>query len=135
MDYMQQVQRTVSLNSYEQHSTPPQNVAHHSSSVQKQLDDLKEIVEVQKNHLERFQQINKNRLYSLEKEVSELREKLGKTTEIIERINDVEVVQRTRDALSSRRDKPPADKPIDRNGVAPKDVQIDKIFNFSGKRF
>ncbi|RJQ15715.1 hypothetical protein C4573_06200 [Candidatus Woesearchaeota archaeon] len=31
-------------------------------------------------------------------------------------------------------DRPPLDKPIDRNGVAPADVSIEKFFYFGGKR-
>lgn len=35
----------------------------------------------------------------------------------------------------SQESKPPLDKPIDRNNVAPSSVAIDKIFNYSNKKF
>ncbi len=51
------------------------------------------------------------------------------------KMKDKEVVEQSREALFNRKDRPPVDKPIDRNNVAPSDVQIGNIFNMSGKRF
>ena len=133
MDYIQQMQRSGSLNpvtgavSYGSQSSQPSQAA--------ELNELKEAMLLQKNHFERFVQITKGRIQTLEKEVSELREELTKAQAVLEKISDKATVQRSREALLNRKDRPPSDTPIDRNGVAPKDVSIDKIFNCSHKRF
>lgn len=126
MDFMQQVQRTVS---FEANS----NMIPQSADINK--DDIMQIILNLKNQTERHLQIQKNKILTLEKEVSELRNELSKATSIIYRLQDKEVVERSREALLNRRDKPPVDRPIDRNGVAPADVQLSKIFNCAGKRF
>jgi len=125
MDFIQQVQRTVSF------EANPQN----NNSKEMEPNDIMQIVLNLKNQTERHIQIQKNKIFTLEKEVSELRDKLSKVSAIAYKIQDKEVVERSREAAFSRRDKPPADKPIDRNGVAPADVEITKIFNCAGKRF
>jgi ribosomal protein L9 len=76
---------------------------------------------------------NKNRIHSLEKEVGELALKLNKSLEFIEKIKDKEIVSASRNAANNRIEKEPSEKPIDRNNVAPKDVDIKKIFYFGNR--
>ncbi len=124
MDYIREMQRTGTLN------IKP------SSQIQtNEQPEIIRIIEQQKNHFERLNEINKNKIFSLEKEVNQLREELEKATSVLNKIQDKEIVTKTREELFGRREKPPSDKPIDRNGVAPKDVQIEKIFNFSSRKF
>lgn len=129
MSYLHEMQRTGTINT----NTPMQMQA--TASKQGTIEELKDIIQNQKEYFERLIQVNKNRTLSLEKEVSQLRKELDTAKSTLEKINDKEVVARTREELFGRREKPPSEKPIDRNGVAPKDVEIGKIFNFSSKRF
>ncbi|MFT4282994.1 MAG: hypothetical protein ACMXX6_01065 [Candidatus Woesearchaeota archaeon] len=87
----------------------------------------------QKAMFQRVIQNNKNRIKDIEKEVGELASKLKEATEFINKIKDREIVEKTREKLYSMRDKKPMDKPIDRNNVAPKDVDIQKIFYAGGR--
>jgi hypothetical protein len=150
MDYIQQMQRTASLSAQAQSFSQPQRPAQtatpvfttqqsaglsQSSSLNSELNELRELVLNQKNQFERFHQISKNKIDSLEKEVAELKEQFSKARVTMDRMTDREVVERTREAVLNRKEKAPSEKPIDRNGVAPSSVQIDKIFNCSGKKF
>lgn len=127
MDYIQQMQRTVSTSQSSNQPLTP--------SLSSEIQELKEQLLNQKNHFERFQQLSKSKIYSLEKEVSELRAGFLKVKEQLDKINDKEIVRRTREQFNSRQDRAPSDMPIDRNGVAPADVAISKIFNCAGKKF
>ena len=102
---------------------------------QEQLNSLQTTMYEQKNKFERFLTINQNRIMTLEKEVNQLKDELNKKTQALERLSDKEVVQRSREALFNRKDRAPLDKPVDRNNVAPSQVQIETIFNCSGKKF
>lgn len=133
MDYVQQMQRTMSV-------APGRTFTNDSSassppSLSSEIQQLREQVQTQKDFFERIQQVNKNRIATLEKEVTELREGLLKVKEFYDKVRDKQIVEQTREAVFSHRDKPPVDRPIDRNNVAPADVAISKIFNFSGKKF
>ena len=133
MDYVQQMQKTMSAapgrtfyNDNNSNSTP---------SLSSDIQQLREQLQTQKDFFERIQQVNKNRIATLEKEVSELREGLLKVKEFYDKVRDKQIVEQTREAVFNHRDRPPVDRPIDRNNVAPADVAISKIFNFSGRKF
>ena len=116
MDYLKAVQQTMTRN-----------------EVTKNKDSYKEDMEEQRRIFERHISINRQKINSLEKEVEQLKMVVKKTTEFMNKINDSEVVAKKREALHSRRERPPSDRPIDRNGVAPSDVQIREIF-YAGRR-
>ncbi|MCF7866729.1 hypothetical protein K9L67_02940 [Candidatus Woesearchaeota archaeon] len=130
MEYIQQMQRTAM---FQQGTNRFETVQKRTS--EEKIEDIQSNMIQQRDHTNRILSLCQNKIYSLEKEVNQLREVLAKTTEKLEKINDKEVVQRSREALFNRQEKIPADMPIDRTGVAPKDVQLSKIFNFSGKKF
>lgn len=83
--------------------------------------------------LMRLAKQNRDRITSLEKEVSQLTQKLSNAVSFIEKMKDTETVANARQALQERRDRPPADRPIDRNNVAPSQVQLENIF-YVGRR-
>lgn len=116
MDYLTQMQRTGTI------------------SVQKQQSTNASSNEYQRNAFyDRIIQVQKDKLLALEKEVFVLKTDLKKAMEFIAKVEDKQVVANAREALSNRRDRPPVDRPIDRNNVAPKDVSIENIF-YSGSR-
>lgn len=131
MDYVQQLRNTGTFNP----STGAVQTPVSPTDSLREIQSLRESFDLMKTKFERTLQLHNNKIYSLEKEVNELREELKQKTEVISKIRDQEVVQKSREALFSRKDRAPADKPIDRNNVAPADVQIMKVFNFSNKRF
>jgi len=135
-EYLNQIQRTGSVtpqatqNSFQQRQNPQDQ----SAKLQQDILSLQEQITNQKNQFDRYVHITQQRVLTLEREVKELRDQLAKTSQIAEKIKDKQVVEQTREALFNHKERPPADKPIDRNNVAPKDVQIGNIFNFSGRR-
>ncbi|MCF7872458.1 hypothetical protein K9L97_05485 [Candidatus Woesearchaeota archaeon] len=130
MQYLEQMQRTARIASFNRSNSVEQE-----PTANEKIQEILGMVQQQKDHSNRILQLCQNKIYSLEKEVNILRGELAKATENINKINDKEVVKRSREALFNRQEKAPMDKPIDRTGVAPKDVQIEQIFNFSGRRF
>lgn len=131
MSYVEQMQRTAMLHP----TTGSVTTGNGSQSTQEKVQTILEIVQQQKEHTNRILKLNQNKIYSLEKEVSELQQQLKRVSEKLAQINDKEIVKRSREALFNRQKKAPADVPIDRNGISPKDVQIRDIFNFSGRKF
>ena len=112
MEYLKQLQKTGTINLQKTHS------------------DQEEIHPFVKRLLNQ----NKQRITTLEKEVSELREKLSFALQTLEKMQDKEHVKQARAKLEDRRqEKPPIDRPIDRNGVAPSEVQLNNIF-YAGRR-
>ncbi len=132
---MDAVQKQTQQFSKPQTFNKPQQTKEPQNDYQEQLDKLQITIQEQKNKFERFLTINQNRIMTLEKEVNELKQELQKKTQALEKLNDKEVVQRSRDALFNRKDRAPLDRPVDRNNVAPSQVQIENIFNCSGKKF
>ena len=132
MDYLEQMQRTGMVQPEIRQFSRPNNS---QTEVLTQVQEILEQVNNQRNNTERILKISQNKIYSLEKEVSELRDELKKATEVLTKLRDKEVVQKTREALFNRQERAPVDRPIDRNNVAPKDVSIEKIFNCSHKKF
>ncbi len=103
--------------------------------VQNQITQLQTMLREQKNKFDRFLSLNQNRIMTLEKEVNELKKEINQKTQAMQKMSDREVVQRSRDALFNRQERAPLDRPVDRNNVAPSKVQIETIFNCSGKKF
>jgi len=132
MDYLEQIQRTGMVQPGIRQFSRPNNS---QTEVLTQVQEILEQVNNQRNNTERILKISQNKIYSLEKEVSELRDELKKATEVLTKLRDKEVVQKTREALFNRQERAPVDRQIDRNNVAPKDVSIEKIFNCSHKKF
>jgi hypothetical protein len=99
------------------------------------IDELTEALATQKNKYDRILGLLQNRIDVLEKEVSGMKAEFEKFSEKYGKLKDKETVEQSREALFNRKDRAPGDKPIDRNNVAPSDVQIANIFNMSGKKF
>lgn len=132
MDYIQQIQKDMTRTGVQQFARPNNNS---QTELLTQVQEILEQVNNQRNNTDRILKISQNKIYSLEREVAELRDELRKATEVLTKLNDKEVVRKTREALFNRQERAPVDRPIDRNGVAPKDVSIEKIFNCSHKKF
>ena len=144
MSYLDQLQKSGTMDAVQrqtkQFSDGPRQQMHISKSeptpqFQDQINQIQQNIQEQKNKFDRFLTINQNRIVTLEKEVNQLRDELNKKTELLNKISDRETVQRSRDALFNRKDRAPLDRPVDRNNVAPSQVQIENIFNCSGKKF
>ncbi|MCC7574434.1 hypothetical protein KO361_02490 [Candidatus Woesearchaeota archaeon] len=143
MSYLDQLQRTGTMDAVQRQTTQFSNAPRTETTrkedpitnFQEQINQLQTTLLEQKNKFDRFLTINQNRIMTLEKEVNQLREELNKKTQMLDKLSDKETVQRTREALFNRKDRAPLDSPVDRNNVAPSQVQIEKIFNCSGKKF
>ncbi len=100
------------------------------------LKRLAEELQKQKEQFEHYKSVAEMKFSALSKDLLELTIQLKESKKTIEKLKDQLEVAKTREALIqyNKGDKKPLDKPIDRNGVAPKDVMIEKIFNFSNKR-
>lgn len=143
MSYLEQLQKTGTMNAIERQTRQFSDVQRAQTTtrpeanpqIQDQINQIQTNLTEQKNKFDRFLTINQNRIVTLEKEVNQLRDELNKKTELLSKISDRETVQRNRDALFNRKDRAPLDRPVDRNNVAPSQVQIENIFNCSGKKF
>ncbi len=92
---------------------------------------------------EKFRQLTERRLLNLQNELTTLKSELTAAPTAPrappaapqeDQLSEAEKVERAREqmfAMQRGLNKPPAEKPIDRNGVAPKDVQLDKLFSFA----
>ena len=84
------------------------------------------------NQFKRYRDINDRRVFQLQQELQKATQQLAKIHGKFEKITDIENVKKARERLlqyqKGDRNKP-LETPIDRTGVAPKDVQIEKIFN------
>jgi hypothetical protein len=123
MDYVASLQRQGILNT----ERPTTTSFSQQSLQQNQVASDREAM------LLRLANTNKERITSLEKEVSHLTQQLAKVMEFVEKLQDTETVTNARRAIQERRDRPPVDRPIDRNNVAPSQVQLENIF-YSGRR-
>ena len=129
MDYLSQLQRTNKiLQSVGNNPTQPQ-----SNSTKEIYEELM----AQKNFFERLNEIQKQKILQLEQELARTNQNLSKVIEFVDRYKDKMNVAAAREQAYqlNNQSKPALDRPIDRTGVAPKDVQIEKIFNFANKRF
>lgn len=146
MDYVNQMQKTGAFSTTPTFGNPrpftpspgqtqsamgkPQD-----DEVKQKLAEMQETLAMQKSKFERTIGILQNRIDVLEKEVAGMKAEMDKMTEKYSKIKDKEVVEQSREALFNRKDREPVDRPIDRNNVAPSQVQIANVFNMSGKRF
>lgn len=147
MDYVNQMQKSGAFSTTPTQNNPrpfTPNPSQMQSSMGKsgendelrqKISEMQEILAMQKNKFDRTLTILQNRIEILEKEVSGMKAEMEKMGEKFGKLRDKETVEQSREALFNRKDRPPVDKPIDRNNVAPSAVQIDNIFNMSGKRF
>jgi hypothetical protein len=148
MDYINQMQKSGAFSTTPtphnprpftpnsgQSQSPQGNSGQDDSASKSKIDELQETMAMQKNKFDRTISLLQNRIDILEKEVAGMKAEFEKMSEKYGKLKDKEVVEQSREALFNRKDKAPADKPIDRNNVAPSDVQIANIFNMSGKKF
>lgn len=147
MDYVNQMQKSGAFSTMPNSNNPrpytpssgqtqaPTGNPGQNDELKQKISEMQETLAMQKNKFERTLGILQNRIDVLEKEVSGMKTELEKFSEKYGKIRDKEIVEQSREALFNRKDRPPVDKPIDRNNVAPSDVQIGNIFNMSGKRF
>lgn len=100
------------------------------------INKLVETIQEQEQRFKRYKELTEQKFNTLAKEFLEMSTTIKKLQETIEKIKDKEEVTKAREFLMEyqKGDRPPLDRPIDRNGVAPKDVQITEIFNFSRRR-
>lgn len=98
---------------------------------------LKDALEYQLLQFNRFRELTEQKFTSLSKDLLDVTMQLKDARETIHKIKDKEDVQVARERLRQYQqgDLPPPDRPIDRNGVAPSQVQIQDIFNCAGKRY
>ncbi|MFP4524547.1 MAG: hypothetical protein ACLFO2_04535 [Candidatus Woesearchaeota archaeon] len=94
------------------------------------IRQLKDAITYQAQQFDRFRELAERKFTSLSKDVMELNMELKQAQQTIAKIRDKEEVAAARQALSDyqKGDKPPSEHPIDRNGIAPSEVQLDKIF-------
>ncbi len=147
MDYVNQMQKSGAFSTTPTPNNPrpynpsqgqtqnPMGKQGADDDLKQKLAEMQDMLSMQKNKFDRTLGILQNRIEVLEKEVAEMKSEFERMSEKYSRIKDKEVVEQSREALFNRKDRPPVDKPIDRNNVAPSDVQIGNIFNMSGKKF
>jgi len=97
---------------------------------------LRDALQYQAVQFDRYRELTEQKFTTLSKDLLDLSMQLKETKGLVDKYKDKLEVRSNRAALHryQQGDKPAVDMPIDRNGVAPKDVQIDNIFNFSGRR-
>ena len=98
---------------------------------------LEEALQSQSQRFEHYKSVTEIKISALSKDLLDLSIQLKEAKRIIAQLQDKLDVAISRKALADyqKGDSEPFDKPIDRNGVAPKDVVIEKIFNFSNHKF
>lgn len=108
-----------------------------SSNTAITTEGLLESLQLELAQFQRYKEINDRRVLSIKQELTAQQAKIESMNQIIAKYREKEVVQEARDKLANynKGGEHRLDQPIDRNGVAPKDVVLANIFNFSGKRF
>ena len=101
------------------------------------ISKLQEALQYQAVQFQRYKDITDRKFTSLSKDLLDITMQLRETQKVMGKIKDKHDTAQARADLMryQQGDRAPADMPIDRNGVSPKDVQIADIFNCSGKRF
>lgn len=127
MDYLEQIKR-VGIT-----GTPPERKNKPTPKTKPQNLDFFEHLNEIRNEFEDYKKQNQRRISFLEEEVKELRTKLS--TAKAQTKNTVETQGGSNPSPTQPTQKRNANKPIDRNNVAPSEVEITKIFNFANKRF
>lgn len=140
-DRRQQVQtaqqHTATFRAPERASEMMQVAQSNQASKDEAIAKLTEALNYQATQFERFRQITERKFTTLSKDLMDSNMRLKEVYAFVTKIKDKQEVHATREALANyqKGDRKPVDRAIDRNGVSPKDVQIENIFNFSGKRF
>lgn len=101
------------------------------------ITKITEALQYQAVQFERFRELTERKFTTLSKDLMDVTMQLKDAHTVIARLRDRHDVAAAREQLQSyqRGDRPATDRPIDRNGVAPSKVQIQDIFNCSGRRF
>ncbi len=101
------------------------------------INRLADALQFQATQFDRFREISERKFTTLSKDLLDVTMQLKESNQLLAKLRDKHEVAAAREAMHSyqRGDKPAAEKAIDRNGVAPSAVQIENIFNCSGKRF
>jgi CBS-domain-containing membrane protein len=148
MDYVNQMQKSGAFSTNptpnnprpftpnpSQMQSPLGKTGQDSSDTQDKLAQLQEAFTIQKQRFERTLGLLQNRIDALEKEVSDMKSGNTKIAQPHTKETEKQSVEKARDALFNHKEKEVSTKPIDRNRVAPSEVQIANIFNMSGKKF
>lgn len=83
------------------------------------------------SHFKRYVDLNDRRIENLKQEIGIRDKMLKEVHDYVAKVKDQAVVQATREKVfqqNNQASRAPANTPIDRNGVAPSQVQLDKIF-------
>ena len=83
------------------------------------------------NHFKRYVDLNDRRIEALKKEIIARDKMLKEAHDFVVKAKDKETVTATREMIAQHNKNPsrtPINTPIDRTGVAPSQVQLDKIF-------
>ena len=98
---------------------------------QAQKIDMPEEMQRLWNHFKRYVDLNDRRIKALQDEVAQKDKILREVQDFVVRAKDKQTVQASREAIMRHNNNPsrtPINTPIDRNGVSPADVQLEKIF-------
>ncbi|MDD3175936.1 MAG: hypothetical protein PHU51_05655 [Candidatus Nanoarchaeia archaeon] len=94
------------------------------------IQQLTEQQQMQTQQFSRFKQYADNRILQLENQMGQVMERLKVATEIINTLKSNSEASANRARLNQGTTKDPVKEAIDRNGVAPADVSIEKMFYF-----
>jgi hypothetical protein len=97
------------------------------------INSLNEQLTMQTQQFSRFKQYADGRIIHLESQMGDVLEKMKTALDIIQTLKSNSEAAKNREKLNQGSDKTPATQAIDRTGVAPADVSIDKIF-YCGER-
>ena len=107
----------------------PEFLSEYDEPEKKELNVPEEIQRLW-NHFKRYVEINDRRVANLQKELETKKTELTNVKEFVDKLKDKQVVQETREQvhMMNTQANKPSEVPIDRNGVAPSSVRLDKIF-------
>ena len=93
-----------------------------------QMEDLQRM-------FSRYKKFSEERITNLERAMSEAVQHINELLTTVSTMKSNAMAEKTREAVYAKQDahKEPLDKPIDRNKVAPSEVQVEKIF-YAGRR-
>lgn len=99
--------------------------------VQTESSETPEEIQRLWNHFKRYADLNDRRMKALQDEISEKDKILKEVFDYVSKEKDKKTVQSSRENLARQQSaisREPLTHAIDRTGVAPADVQLDKIF-------
>ncbi len=94
------------------------------------IHQLTEQQQMQTQQFSRFKQYADNRILQLENQMGQVMERLKVATELINTLKSNSEASANRARINQGTSKNPVKESIDRNGVAPADVSIEKMFYF-----